>query len=114
MSPWTIHSAKASSSVATRKLRRKLIDRESTTQELGFETLKYNVVAAQMSRGKNERTIAAALGGIANTLSRFAMDICLYRTYFTLGFFIVCPSGNLVTFFNSGSPMYYSKEQIRI
>ncbi|MEQ6122902.1 argininosuccinate lyase [Pseudotenacibaculum sp. MALMAid0570] len=56
------------------------IDRESTTQELGFETLKYNVVAAQMSRGKNERTIAAALGGIANTLSRFAMDICLYMS----------------------------------
>ena len=37
------------------------IDREFTTRELGFSTLKYNVIAAQMGRGKNERTIAAAL-----------------------------------------------------
>lgn len=56
------------------------IDRNVTTQELGFSTLKYNVVAAQMSRGKSERTIAAALGSICNTLSRFAMDICLYTS----------------------------------
>ena len=56
------------------------IDREFTTQELNFNTLKYNVVAAQMSRGKSERTIAAALGGLCNTLSRFAMDICLYMS----------------------------------
>lgn len=56
------------------------IDRELTTKELGFETLKYNVVAAQMSRGKNERTIAASLGSLANTLARFAMDICLYMS----------------------------------
>ena len=54
------------------------IDRKFTTKELGFGALKYNVIAAQMGRGKNERTIAAALGGIANTLSRFSMDICLY------------------------------------
>ena len=56
------------------------IDREFTTKELGFSRLKYNVVAAQMGRGKNERTIAAALGGLCNTLSRFAMDICLYMS----------------------------------
>ena len=56
------------------------IDREFTTKELGFSGLKYNVVAAQMGRGKNERTIAAALGGLCNTLSRFAMDICLYMS----------------------------------
>lgn len=56
------------------------IDREFTTRELGFETLKYNVVAAQMSRGKNERTIASTLGGLANTLARFAMDVCLYMS----------------------------------
>ncbi len=56
------------------------IDREFTTKELGFSSLKYNVVAAQMGRGKNERTIAAALGGLCNTLSRFAMDICLYMS----------------------------------
>ncbi|MDC8005840.1 argininosuccinate lyase [Aureisphaera galaxeae] len=54
------------------------IDREFTTKEMGFQTLKYNVVAAQMGRGKNERTLAAVLGSLANTLSRFAMDICLY------------------------------------
>ena len=56
------------------------IDRDFTTAELGFSTLKYNVVAAQMSRGKSERTIASALGGLCNTLSRFAMDICLYMS----------------------------------
>ncbi|TVZ58744.1 argininosuccinate lyase [Flavobacteriaceae bacterium MAR_2010_105] len=56
------------------------IDREFTTKELGFSTLKYNVVAAQMSRGKSERTISAALGSLCNTMSRFAMDICLYMS----------------------------------
>ncbi|TWO33344.1 argininosuccinate lyase [Seonamhaeicola sediminis] len=56
------------------------IDRELTTQEMEFSTLKYNVVAAQMGRGKNERTISAALGSLANTLSRFAMDVCLYMS----------------------------------
>lgn len=56
------------------------IDRAFTTTEMGFETLKYNVVAAQLSRGKSERTIAATLGGLCNTLSRFAMDICLYMS----------------------------------
>ena len=56
------------------------IDRDFTTKELGFSTLKYNVVAAQMSRGKSERTIALALGSLCNTLSRFAMDICLYNS----------------------------------
>ena len=56
------------------------IDREFTTQELNFSILKYNVVAAQMSRGKSERTIAAALGGLCNTLSRFSMDVCLYMS----------------------------------
>ena len=54
------------------------IDRELTTKELDFSTLKYNVVAAQMSRGKSERTIALALGSLCNTMARFAMDICLY------------------------------------
>lgn len=56
------------------------IDREFTTKDMDFATLKYNVVAAQMSRGKSERTIAAALGGLCNTMSRFAMDICLYMS----------------------------------
>ena len=56
------------------------IDRELTTKELDFATLKYNVVAAQLSRGKSERSIASALGGLCNTMSRFAMDICLYMS----------------------------------
>ena len=56
------------------------IDRELTTQELNFATLKYNVVAAQLSRGKSERSIAAALGGLCNTLARFSMDVCLYTS----------------------------------
>ncbi len=56
------------------------IDRQFTTHELNFSTLKYNVVAAQMSRGKSERTLAMALGNISNTLARFAMDICLYMS----------------------------------
>ena len=47
------------------------IDGELTTKELHFATLKYNVVAAQLSRGKSERSIAAALGGLCNTLGTF-------------------------------------------
>lgn len=56
------------------------IDREFTTKELGFSTLKYNVVAGQMSRGKCERTVTSNIASLANTLSRFAMDICLYMS----------------------------------
>ncbi|MFV9482534.1 argininosuccinate lyase [Christiangramia sp. ASW11-125] len=56
------------------------IDREFTTRELGFATQKYNVVAAQMSRGKCERTVTSSISSLANTLSRFAMDICLYMS----------------------------------
>jgi len=56
------------------------IDREFTTKELGFATQKYNVVAAQMSRGKCERTVTSNISSLANTLSRFAMDICLYMS----------------------------------
>ncbi|TDU43476.1 argininosuccinate lyase [Gelidibacter sediminis] len=56
------------------------IDRELTTKELQFATLKYNVVAAQMARGKSERTIAMTLGSLCNTMARFAMDICLYMS----------------------------------
>ena len=56
------------------------IDREFTTKELQFATLKYNVVAAQMARGKSERTMALTLGSLCNTMARFAMDICLYMS----------------------------------
>jgi len=54
------------------------IDREQTTKELGFNTLKYNAVAAQMGRGKIEKTTATALGILASTISKLAMDLCLY------------------------------------
>ena len=54
------------------------IDRDQTTKELGFKTLTYNVVAAQMGRGKIEKTTATALGMLASTISKFAMDLCLY------------------------------------
>ncbi|WP_298311507.1 argininosuccinate lyase [uncultured Aquimarina sp.] len=56
------------------------IDREFTTKELGFETLKYNVVAAQMSRGKSEKSTAYAMSSVAGTLSKLAMDVCLYMS----------------------------------
>ncbi|WP_378187299.1 argininosuccinate lyase [Aquimarina sp. W85] len=56
------------------------IDREFTTQALGFATLKYNVVAAQMSRGKSEKATAFALSSVAGTLSKLAMDVCLYMS----------------------------------
>ncbi|MDG5490209.1 argininosuccinate lyase [Psychroserpens sp. SPM9] len=56
------------------------IDRQLTTETLDFSTLKYNVVAAQLSRGKSERTLALALGSLCNTMARFAMDICLYNS----------------------------------
>ena len=56
------------------------IDRKHTTKTLGFAELKYNSVAAQMSRGKTEKTVAFALSSVAGTLSRFAMDICLYMS----------------------------------
>ena len=54
------------------------LDREMTTRLLGFETLHYNVVAAQMSRGKTERAAAYAIAATASTLGRFAMDVCLF------------------------------------
>jgi len=56
------------------------IDRTFTTEAMGFETLKYNVVAAQMSRGKVEKAAAFGMSSIAATLSKFAMDICMYMS----------------------------------
>ena len=56
------------------------IDRTLTTELLGFKTLKYNSVAAQMSRGKTEKAVAVGLSALAGTLSKFAMDICLYMS----------------------------------
>ena len=54
------------------------INRKLTTELLGFEDMNYNVVYAQMSRGKTERIVSQALANIAATLSRLSMDVCLY------------------------------------
>ena len=54
------------------------IDRKATTESLNFSDLKYNVIAAQMSRGKAEKTTATAMAALAATLSKMSMDICLY------------------------------------
>lgn len=54
------------------------INRTMTTQLLGFEALNYNVVYAQMGRGKTERITAAALANLADTMARMSMDACLF------------------------------------
>lgn len=56
------------------------IDRTFTTQKMGFKTIKFNVVAAQMGRGKVEKATAFGMANIAATLSKMAMDICLYMS----------------------------------
>ncbi|MCI7140178.1 argininosuccinate lyase [Alistipes sp.] len=56
------------------------LDRTMTTRLMGFETLHYNVVAAQMSRGKSERAAAAAIAAVAATVGRMAMDLCLFMS----------------------------------
>ncbi|MEM9361701.1 MAG: argininosuccinate lyase [Bacteroidota bacterium] len=56
------------------------IDRSFTSEALKFETLKYNVVAAQMGRGKAERATAFGIASVASTLGKLAMDICLYMS----------------------------------
>ena len=56
------------------------LDRTMTTRLLGFEALHYNVVAAQMSRGKSERAAAAAIAAVAATIGRLAMDACLFMS----------------------------------
>ncbi len=54
------------------------INRKMTTELLGFDDLNYNVVYAQMTRGKSERMVAMALANIAETISRLSMDATLY------------------------------------
>lgn len=56
------------------------LNRTMTTQLLGFETMHYNVVAAQMSRGKSERAAANAIAAVAATVGRMAMDLCLFMS----------------------------------
>jgi argininosuccinate lyase len=54
------------------------LNRTMTTQLLGFERLNYNVVYAQMGRGKTERTLAQAMSSVAASLAKMAMDVCLF------------------------------------
>ena len=54
------------------------LNRQMTTELLGFSQMNYNVVYAQMTRGKTEKTMAMAMAGVAATLARMAMDLCLY------------------------------------
>ena len=54
--------------------------RQMTTDLLGFDSLDYNVVYAQMGRGKMERTVAFAMAGIAATLSKLAFDACMFNS----------------------------------
>lgn len=56
------------------------INRSMTTELLGFSTMKYNVVAAQMSRGKLEKSMAFAMASVGGTLSKFASDVCQYMS----------------------------------
>ncbi|GGH15595.1 argininosuccinate lyase [Pedobacter zeae] len=54
------------------------LNRTLTTELLGFESLNYNVVYAQMGRGKTERILAQAMSAVAATLAKMAMDVCLF------------------------------------
>lgn len=56
------------------------LNRQLTTDLLGFDSMNYNVVYAQMGRGKMERTVAFGLAGIAATLSKLAFDACLFNS----------------------------------
>ena len=56
------------------------LNRTLTTELLGFDSINYNVVYAQMGRGKMERNVAFALAGIAGTLSKLAFDACLFNS----------------------------------
>ena len=56
------------------------LDREMTTRLLGFAVPEYNSVAAQMGRGKAEKSVASAAGSLALTLNKFAADSCMYMS----------------------------------
>ena len=64
------------------------IDRALTTKLLGFDSMHYNVVNAQMSRGKTEKAVAAGLAAIGSTLARLAADVVLY----------LCPNYGFMSF----------------
>lgn len=79
------------------------LDRTMTTRLLGFADLHYNVVAAQMSRGKTERATAYAVASIASTIGRFAMDVCLFMNQ-NFGFISLPPQ------FTTGSSIMPHKQ----
>ena len=54
------------------------LNRQMTTDLLGFEAMHHNVVYAMMSRGKAEKQLASGMASIAATLGKFSMDVCLY------------------------------------
>lgn len=56
------------------------LNRQMTTDLLGFSSMNYNVVYAQMGRGKMERTVANAMAGVAATISKLAFDACMYTS----------------------------------
>ncbi len=79
------------------------LDRDMTTSILGFKTLNYNSVAAQLSRGKSEKAVAGALGQLALTLNKFAADCCMY----------MCPNFGFISFpdeFTTGSSIMPHKK----
>ena len=64
------------------------LDRQMTTELLGFASPDYNSIAAQLSRGKAERSVASAIGSVALTLNKFAADCCMY----------MCPNYGFISF----------------
>ncbi len=56
------------------------LDRKLTTRLLGFETLNFNAIYAQMGRGKSERIVSEALGGLAETIAKLSMDLVLFQS----------------------------------
>lgn len=56
------------------------LNRQMTTELLGFYDMHYNSVYAQMSRGKTEKTVAIGIAGIASTIAKLSMDMCLYNS----------------------------------
>ena len=56
------------------------LNRQMTTDLLGFDSMNYNVIYAQMGRGKMEKTVAYALSSVAVTISKFAFDVCLFMS----------------------------------
>ncbi|MBQ5593615.1 MAG: argininosuccinate lyase [Bacteroidales bacterium] len=64
------------------------LDRDMTTSLLGFASMNYNVVAAQMSRGKSEKAIASSLSSLATTLNKLSADCCMY----------MCPNFGFIKF----------------